>query len=330
MRASPKRVARIVLAGALGVVVASLILVLRPTGTAFESTPGAAVSPSRTDRGAAPAGARSDAREPAAEVADAETSSFAADPSAEPVFAAARQEVAPAGAAAAPDVASAPSGHAGAVDGQRDDGEGDTANEPERPLQWCFLRTHDDHDLLSDSSAVSSGSRSVRLGKDPDPAAAGGYFSSDVLWQGADATPFRGLRMEVSAHVKGTGYFQFFVRTASASDRGVVLNDNQLPSVPTTNRYVRLFPPNGADWTRLSIVADVPVESDIVYYGVSLMNGRAIWIDDVRIATVDRETPLTQEPSHGGRFVLPVDARTALAAPANLDFEITARERAGC
>ena len=45
---------------------------------------------------------------------------------------------------------------------------------------------------------------------------------------------------------------------------------------------------------------------------------------------VDRETPLTQERSIGGRFILPVNARAALGAPANLDFEVTTLEGAAC
>ena len=110
----------------------------------------------------------------------------------------------------------------------------------------------------------------------------------------------------MSVRVKGRGYFQFFVRTATATDSGLVLHDQQLPSVPTTNRHVSLFPaPFGVDWLPISIVADVPVETDIVYYGITLMGGRALWIDDVRIATVDPGTRLTQERSIGGRRSCP-------------------------
>lgn len=201
---------------------------------------------------------------------------------------------------------------------------------PERPVGWCFLKTKADHDYVSDSSTAWNGSRSVWIGKQNDADADRGYFSSDILWQGVDARALRGARIEVSARVKGKGYFQFFVRTADAADTGIVLNDSQLPSVPQTNRYVNLFPPRGAGWERLSIVGDVPLEADVVYYGVGLMNGRAIWIDDVRLTRVEPQTPLTEERSAGGRFILPVDVRGALPAPTNLDFEATTRDDVGC
>ena len=328
MGVRPTRVVRILLAGVVGAFVALLFLVLRPDAP-FERSQSAAVpSPRTTDVGVAVADARSAAgRLPSEDPrASSEVDVDAAAP--RPTV----QDSPPTRVAAGGPVPAAPATAASAVrDGeQRTDDPAETENEPERPAQWCFLKTRDDHDYLSDIRAVFNGSRSAWLGKDDDLEAGGGYFSSDILWQGVDATAFRGLRIEVSAHVKGMGYFQFFVRTANAADRGIVLSDSQLPSVPMTNRYVSLFPPNGAEWVRLSIVADVPVESDIVYYGIGLNGGRAIWIDDIRIARVDLETPLTQERSHGGRLILPVDGGAALAAPANLDFEVTTHGAPGC
>ena len=325
-----KRIARIVLAGALGAVVALLFLVLRPDGATFERFQEVAASPSRGDgRSPAAAGARSIPTQRSSEVSNAPPA-VGADAVPELTPSDARPVSVAAASLQAPSVPPIEEPTIGeAEDGNERDADAD--DEPERPAQWCFSKMHDDHDYLSDSRAVWSGSRSVWMGKENDIAAEGGYFSSDILWQGVDATAFRGLRIEVSARVKGRGYLQFFVRTATAADSGIVLHDTQLPSVPTTNRYVNLFAPLGVDWLPLSIVADIPIETDVVYYGISLMGGRAIWIDDVRIATVDRETPLTAERSIGGRFILPVDARAAFGAPANLDFEIvTTLEDAGC
>jgi hypothetical protein len=328
MGVKPNRIGKLLLAGAVGAFVALLLLVIAPTDAPLVESGSAALSAPRANGRSAPADARSASRDGPAETPPAAdgvvTGSApvrATEVAAPPSVVATSVE-----AGSAPNAAARTNGPAE----PQEESPPDANDELERPAQWCFLKTRDDHDYRSDSSAVFNGSRSVWMGKDNDVEAAGGYFSSDILWQGADATAFRGLRIEVSAHVKGMGYFQFFVRTATAEDGGIVLNDNQLPSVPMTNRYVRLFPPNGAEWARLSIVADVSLETDVVYYGIGLNNGRAIWIDDVRIARVDPDTPLTREPSHGGRFILPVDSRAALAAPSNLDFEVATRGARGC
>lgn len=324
-----KRSARVLLAGGIGAVVALLIVMLSRPGATFdapESAPAGAASSSESRAGSAVAAAAEAGREPvvtSSPTAPGETIVAA------PAALAGQRAGAAAANLGAPAARSAPAPIATAAAPAYASEAGSNERE-ERPARWCFLKTRDDHDYVSDSSTVWSGSRSVWIGKQNDAAADGGYFSSDVLWQGVDATALRGLRIEVSARIKGRGYLQFFVRTATATDSGIVLHDSQLPSVPTTNRHVNLFAPLGVDWGRFSIVADVPVEADVVYYGVTLMGGRAIWIDDVRIATVDRETPLTQEHSIGGRFILPVDARAALLAPANLDFEVTTSEKIGC
>jgi hypothetical protein len=325
----PRRIAPIVLAGAFGMVVALLFVVLRPSDTPFERAQNTAGSPSRGAGGpVAGAGTRSaPVRQQSA------TSNPPLTARVDSVSQLTPSAVGPATRAdAGLQTPSVPPIEEPAIRDAKDGHEGDPESEgkPERPAQWCFLKTSDDHDYLSDSRAVWNGSRSVWMGKENDAAAEGGYFSSDILWQGVDATAFRGLRIEVSTQIKGRGYLQFFVRTATATDSAIVLHDQQLPSVPTTNGHVNLFPPFGVEWARFSIVADVPVETDVVYYGIALMGGRAIWIDDVRIVTVDPETPLTNERSIGGRFILPVNARTAFVAPANLDFEVTTREAAGC
>ena len=198
---------------------------------------------------------------------------------------------------------------------------------PERPLFWCFSKTQTDHDYVSDSATVWNGSRSVWIGKNEDAPIP--YFSVDALWQGIDATPYRGARIEISAQVKGKGYFQFFLRTASATEGTIVLTNQQLLSVPMTNRYVSMFPPNGGAWTRISLVGEIPSTADIIYYGLALHNGGAIWMDNMRLSQVNAETPTTEELSAGGRVVLPVNPEAIFSTPTNLDFEITSLDLEG-
>ena len=323
------RIARVVLAGAVGAIVALWLVLLRPSGGPFDAAQyvPAAPSPASALRNGTPGAGSTESA--AGSASEGSASSVGEQLAVAPPSFIAQRPGAVVAAIATPTARTDPARSIAGTE-PRNEGEAEPEDGPERPALWCFLKSKDDHDYVSDSDTVWNGSRSVWIGKQNDAEADGGYFSHDILWQGVDATAFRGLRIEVSAEIKGRGYLQFFVRTATAMDGGIVLHDSQLPSVPTTNRHVNLFAPLGVDWARFSIVADVPVEADVVYYGISLMGGRAISIDDVRIAMVDRETPLTLERSIGGRFILPVNAAAALGAPTNLDFEVTTRDAAGC
>jgi hypothetical protein len=189
------------------------------------------------------------------------------------------------------------------------------AKDTERPLGWCF-RTTLSSDFASDSSTVWNGSRSVLVrkheGVEPD-------YHINILWQGVDATPYRASRIEVSAHVQSIGGVALFLQAATRHE--LSLADDRLRIASSNNRFFGV-PTQG--WSRLSIVGDVPLDADVMYYGVA-NNGRAsLWVDDVRITRVGPDSAVTVTPSQNAPILLPpVEPSSILATPINLDFEAT-------
>jgi hypothetical protein len=78
-------------------------------------------------------------------------------------------------------------------------------------------------------------------------------------------------------------------------------------------------------WPEHVIVIDVPANATVVLYGGVLAGPGSLWLDDLRLTTVDRSVSLTAEPYPTGRLKnRPPDASRVLPAPANLDFEESA------
>jgi hypothetical protein len=203
---------------------------------------------------------------------------------------------------------------------------GDTA---EVPLSWCFRETGfareelqaglaPQHDLSSDTAVAYQGSASARI------AAADGSLQQEtvgVMWQGVDATPFRGKRVEVSAAARPriTRVGHFFVRTQAAGPLELRLSDQGSLGARGINQYI----PRQADWDRYRVVHDVPTDAEVVYYGFALFGGGNVWIDDVRISIVDRTAGLSHYGSVAHTGNIAIDPAWILPAPLNLDFELT-------
>jgi hypothetical protein len=195
-----------------------------------------------------------------------------------------------------------------------DQERGAPAEGPERPLGWCFRSTLNS-DLASDSRTVWNGSRSALVrqhnGVEPD-------YRVNVLWQGVDATAYRASRVEVSAHVQTAGMVFLFLQAATR--RALLLANNQLQVASANNRY---FVSPTQSWTRLSIVGDIPPDADVLYFGVANNGRSSLWVDDVGIASVGPDVPVTLTASQNAPLSLQVDPGSILATPINLDFEVT-------
>jgi hypothetical protein len=203
------------------------------------------------------------------------------------------------------------------------------------PLLWCFRarsgftwqepddRAAPQHSLVSDGNVVASGSASARIGA-ADATLPGSAVG--VMWQAIAGTPFRGKRVEVSAHMRSrivqTGHL--FVRTQSKDVLALWVSDQGAPGARGLNQYL----PRDADWARLAVVHDVPADADVLYYGVALFGGGHVWIDDVTVAVVDASAPLTHHGSVAGIPNIPIDPRWILPTPANLDLELTSADPA--
>ena len=145
----PKHIARLVFACALGALLALLFWVLRPNDTTFEQVQRAAASPPRSDGvSATAAGARSPATQRPSELSTA-PSGVGVDSAPIPAQSDARLT-----SPAAADLPAPPAPSVlGTASGDAEDRNAVMATRktsPERPAQWCFLKTRDDHDYLSD------------------------------------------------------------------------------------------------------------------------------------------------------------------------------------
>jgi hypothetical protein len=212
---------------------------------------------------------------------------------------------------------------------ENDVGGSDLGDEGEHPVGWCYYSsTHQEraapppeHEIRSDVAAAWQGSAGVWMGTH-DPAL-GARFSTDAVWQGIDATPFGGARLEIAVRVRNRGHIgYFFVRGQRRGDPALVLIDAQSPTTPRSNLFFGTFVNNSRDWLRLAIIYEVPADVEVIYYGVALLNGGNVDVDGWEISEVAGDVPLTSAGTPGGRAMLVVDPRAVLDAPTNLGYEV--------
>jgi hypothetical protein len=185
------------------------------------------------------------------------------------------------------------------------------------PVGWLLRGTApQNYDLLSDRKQVLSGEASALL-KSHEGSISPGLGGS--ILQTASAAPFLGKRVEVSAYLRAEEVRDHAVALGfTASDA----NDLLLAS-DTTQRQ---FPKITSDWTRVSLVIDVPWAAAKVRYWVGLGGKGAVWVDDVRIIPVDRTVravTLSRPPLQIGQPLQPVSDEELFAQPQNLGFEDT-------
>ena len=201
----------------------------------------------------------------------------------------------------------------------------DPQDEVERPAEWCFraavgsnrrfgplFETRERHFFASDSGDVWNGSRAVTLGTN------GFGINTDVMWQAVDAAPYRGSRVKVSARVRSTGYGAYLF----LGFRDVLSND-----VALANKQQHLLIQNNqvpVAWTPFEVDLDVPSDAVLIYYGAAIYNGGQLWVDDLYVEGGERiEQSVPTQPSNSSPVIVPLDPSQFLAAPSNLDFEIT-------
>lgn len=141
----------------------------------------------------------------------------------------------------------------------------------------------------------------------PQPASFG------LLKQSIRADDFRGRRVRL------TGY----IRTAERNDGTAHLwmrVDAQNGTAAADYMVTRPVLP-GTDWSRYSVVLDVPANAIGITFGFALVGAGQAWLDDVALDVVGRDVPVTAEadavafrPSRSGYA-------TARRQPLNLDFE---------
>jgi hypothetical protein len=97
------------------------------------------------------------------------------------------------------------------------------------------------------------------------------------------AEAYRGKRVRFSAYVKTRDVSGAMLWMRVDGNGGMLAFDNM------GNRPLR----GSADWTRASVVLDVPAEAEGILYGLILASGGEAWIDDASLEVVGMDVPST-------------------------------------
>ncbi len=182
-------------------------------------------------------------------------------------------------------------------------------------------KRRENYELRSDQAIAFAGNYSAVLSshdKEVQPNLTGSAVQA-VL-----AAPYVGTRMELTAALRVEGQ-----RGVSGSLWIYVTDPAR---VVIAYQIVGMSPaqPTG-EWQRYRIVMDVPWNGEVMAYGFSLQGKGKLWADDVKLAPVDINVPITgtQNSHQLGVIAQAVSLDGALANPINMDFEdtLTTRER---
>jgi len=151
----------------------------------------------------------------------------------------------------------------------------------EMPRGW-FLSggARTDFRAQADTTEKLGGTASMRL--EPRVEAPGGY---GTLMTAIDATSYRGKRMRMTAHVRGqgvSGRADAWLRVQSATSPG---------DGPGLGGGGCSYSGDAA-WSPCTIVFEVPEGSDQIQFGIGLGAKGTLWLDDVTLDEVPRDTPL--------------------------------------
>ncbi|MCA1553450.1 MAG: erythromycin esterase family protein, partial [Chloroflexi bacterium] len=114
------------------------------------------------------------------------------------------------------------------------------------------------------------------------------------------ANDYRGKRVRFSAYLKSEnieGWAGLMVGTRALSLPSSMYEDTQLRPITGTH-----------DWHKVEIVFDVPIDYDVISFGVQLNGTGQLWADDLQLEVVSSEVPLTYLQGWPD-------------TPSNLDFE---------
>ena len=125
------------------------------------------------------------------------------------------------------------------------------------------------------------------------------------LMQAIKAENYLGKRLQLTAYIKSENVdkVQMWMRIDGQNQKeGKSLGFDNMGNRPVTGT---------TDWKQYSIVIDVPENAAVINYGFLIVGTGKFWVDNVKIAEVDKTVPLTNMTFH---YSLP-------SAPVNLDFE---------
>jgi len=138
------------------------------------------------------------------------------------------------------------------------------------------LQGRTNYEARIDHQTVFEGSASALLSSKSSNRGASG-----TLMQQARAEPFKGKRIELSAYLRSRDVSNVAGLWIRAEDEaGAVLAFNNLQFSDGHTSFVR----GNSEWTKASLVVDIPSSAASLYYGVRMEGPGSVWITHVQFA----------------------------------------------
>jgi len=134
-----------------------------------------------------------------------------------------------------------------------------------------------------------------------------------LLKQSIRADDYRGRRVRL------TGYIRTAERNDGTAHLWMRVNDEDGSSRADYMLSRPVLP--GTDWTRYSVVLDVPANAVGISFGFGLVGAGQAWLDDVSLEVVGRDVAVTASGDAVAFRDVASRFATARRQPLNLDFE---------
>ena len=178
------------------------------------------------------------------------------------------------------------------------------------PFGWALAGSNPAHYLVavdhSDAAAGASAGLTSRSGQ----ADGGG-----TLMQQIKADKYRGGHVRFTARIRTRdidGMAILWLRVDGPG--GVEVLDN----MTSPQRYLQ----GDNDWVENALVLDVPAGAVAISYGVALRGNGKVWMDAVRLESVDQSVPVTTTLPPLNESRGPAPAERLLPGPTNLGFDL--------
>ena len=178
------------------------------------------------------------------------------------------------------------------------------------PSGWFLAGSDPAHYLVAvDHSEAGAAGASASLTSRSGHTDGGG-----TLMQQIKADKYRGKRVRFTARIKTQGVDGSATLWLRVDGPG---NVEVLDNMTAPKRYLQ----GDHDWEENSLVLDVADGAVAISYGVGLHGNGKVWLDEVKLESVDQTIPVTTTlpPIHGTGG--PALAERLLPAPANLGFD---------